>query len=167
MQDSDNKNNQPSGRPNTHQTLPENNPNESQDSDNKNNHPSGSLPDLKTENWQQIVSMLISQLGPASWLAEHSYLSGIENNQIVISFHKDGKTHQQISNIKTLGQVLAKHYGTDDNLKIKEWQDDYKSIRQIEKELKEEQQQQNTQFFQQDPQAVLIAKIFGGQWQVL
>ena len=128
---------------------------------------SGGLPDLKTENWQQIISMLTSQLGPASWLAEHSYLSGVENNHIVISFHKDGKTHQQSHNIKTLGDVLAQHYGVNNQLKIQEWQNNYKSIRQIEKELKEEKQQQNVQFFQQDPQAVLIAKIFGGQWQVL
>ena len=124
------------------------------------------LPKLTPDNWHIIVQKLTPQLGANVLLAQHSSLVKVEDNQITLSVHKSGELFCKPAHLSALGEVLAQHYGTQKNIQVIEWQDNFESASQAKQRHKKEQQQQRLIELQQDPFAQKLQQVFGGEWTV-
>ncbi|MBR0128853.1 MAG: hypothetical protein IJM09_03465 [Neisseriaceae bacterium] len=124
------------------------------------------LPELNAQNWHIIVQKLTPELGANVLLAQHSSLVKVEDNQITLSVHKSGELFCKPAHLSALGEVLAHHYGTQKNIQVIEWQDNFESASQAKQRHKEEQLQQRLQTLQQDPFAQKLQQVFGGEWTV-
>ena len=124
------------------------------------------LPELNAQNWHIIVQKLTPQLGANVLLAQHSSLVKVEDNQITLSVHKSGELFCKPAHLSALGEVLAHHYGTQKNIQVIEWQDNFESASQAKQRHKEEEQQQRLIELQQDPFAQKLQQVFGGVWTV-
>ena len=124
------------------------------------------LPELNTQNWYIIVQKLTPELGANVLLAQHSSLVKVEDNQITLSVHKSGELFCKPAHLSALGEVLARHYGTQQKIQLIEWQDNFENASQAKQRHKEEEQQQRLQTLQQDPFAQKLQQVFGGEWTV-
>ena len=163
----------PTTEENNLSVSPNNNTNEQGVTENEANlsgslkeNPTLDLPELNADNWHIIVQKLTPELGANVLLAQHSSLVKVEDNQITLSVHKNGELFCKPAHLTALGEVLSHHYGTQKNIQLIEWQDNFENATQAKQRHKEEQQQQRLTELQQDPFAQKLQKTFGGEWVV-
>ena len=129
-------------------------------------NPTLDLPELNADNWHIIVQKLTPELGANVLLAQHTSLIKVENQEITLSVHKNGELFRKLAHLTALGEVLSHHYGTQKNIQLIEWQDNFENATQAKQRHKEEEQQQRLNELHLDPFAQKLQKTFGGEWVV-
>ena len=129
-------------------------------------NPTLDLPELNADNWHIIVQKLTPELGTNVLLAQHTSLIKVENQEITLSVHKNGELFRKPAHLTALGEVLSHHYGTQKNIQLIEWQDNFENATQAKQRHKEAEQQQRLNELHLDPFAQKLQKTFGGEWVV-
>lgn len=127
------------------------------------------LPELISENWQEITDKLKDELALNWIIIENIAFLGVENQSLVFSINpKDNvATWNHEKRFQDIAQVFARYYSfLNDKPIFKTWQDNYDSINTIKQKLNDEKFQAAVNFFNTDSHAVKIAQTFQGQWVV-